>query len=415
MATLVIAPRFSLDLSWNKYRLHINRLNTMLSTPRPAGLGLSNWREHPNSQWSFQHVMEILPTAAIAANNPRKLAPQHPGLDFANELVFPMGDGSLLSLLESTSSDGLLVCHNGEITGSWFALHCDPLNPHLLFSVSKSITATVAGIMQDQGLLDPSAPVSEYLDMPGHSAYADCSVQHVLDMAVALDFEENYDSNAEQYSRYRRASGWNPVNQTQPLEGLRSFILGIGRNDDEHGNQFRYLSPNSDLLGMILASAGGQPFPALLTELLWKPMGASHDANITLDYFGEARSAGGISATIFDLARIGQLVCDDGRNSQGRQVLSPAWITEITSGGNRDAWRTGDFAYIFPNGNYRNKWYQTGNPYNAICAIGIHGQYLYIDPLRNVVIARVASQAEPVNDPMESAIMQSMAMIAGLY
>jgi hypothetical protein len=382
---------------------------------RPADLDLSNWREHPRSQWSFQHVMEILPTAAIAANKPSQRAAPGPGLDFAKGVEFPLGDGSLASILEKTSSDALLVCHNGEVAGSWYAPHFNPVNPHLLFSVGKSITATVAGIMQHLGLLDPGAPVAEYLEVPAGSAYASCTVQHVLDMTVALDFEENYQPGAVDYSRYRRASGWNPVDQTRPIEGLRTFITGIGKTSGEHGDLFRYRSPNSDLLGMILASAGNRPFPELMSDLLWKPMGAGSDASITVDYFGEARTAGGFSTTIFDLARLGQLICDGGNNAQGRQVLSPDWIAEITSGGNQDAWLKGEMAYIFPNGNYRNKWYQTGNEHGAVCAMGIHGQYLYIVPSNNVVITRLASQAQPLDDPMEAAIFRSMGIIAGLF
>jgi len=137
----------------------------MSQSQRPAELDLSNWREHPRSQWSFQHVMEILPTAVIAANNPSQRAAPGPGLDFAKGVEFPLGDGSLVSLLEATSSDALLVCHDGEVAGNWYAPHFNPVNPHLLFSVGKSITATVAGIMQHLGLLDPDAPETEYLDV----------------------------------------------------------------------------------------------------------------------------------------------------------------------------------------------------------------------------------------------------------
>ena len=106
-----------------------------------------------------------------------------------------------------------MVAHKGSVVASWYAPHFDPTNTHIVFSVSKSIAATVAGILQHQGLLDPESPVSDYLPVPAESAYSDCTVQHVLDMTVALDFEETYVAQANDYCRYRNAAGWDPVDE----------------------------------------------------------------------------------------------------------------------------------------------------------------------------------------------------------
>ena len=384
---------------------------------RPDTLNLSNWREYPQSKWSFQHVMEVVPTAAIKTGASSRAESLTNDLNGLNDLSFSLEkleleNAPLESLLEKSWTDAFMVTHNGKTVGSWQAPDMDVSNPHLLFSVSKSITATVAGILEDKGLLDCTAAVSAYLDVPEQSAYADCTVQHVLDMAVALAFEENYTSGADDYTQYRIASGWNPVDQTQPVQGLRDFIFPLAKNHDEHGREFRYRSPNSDLLGMILASAGGKPFEELMSELLWAPMEAQTDAYISLDYYGEARTAGGICATISDLTRLGQLISDDGKNQSGSPILSSRWVSEILHGGSRDAWLKGDLAYVLPNGNYRNKWYQLGNQDNAICAMGIHGQYLYINPKRNVIISRVACQPLPVDDPVEGALLKAMTDIA---
>ncbi len=163
-----------------------------------------------------------------------------------------------------------MIAHKGSVVASWYAPHFDPINTHILYSVSKSVTATVAGILQHQGLLDPASPVSDYLPIPAESAYSDCTVQHVLDMTVALDFEEIYSAGAQDFSRYRNASGWDPVDDGSPLEGLRQFIFGLGKLGDQHGRIFRYRSPNSDLLGMILTSSSGSTFPELMGNLKGK-------------------------------------------------------------------------------------------------------------------------------------------------
>ena len=381
--------------------------------PRPEGAALHNWREHPFNRWSFQNIRELLPTARIAAQRPGSADTPPPPLATPPGMRFPLVNGALTELLETTHTDAFLVMHKGRTAGGWHDERFDPEKPHLLFSVSKSITAAVAGALEHAGLLDPEAPVAEYLELPARSAYADCTVRHVLDMSVALDFEENYTSGAD-YARYRRATGWNPVDQTGEREGTEEFVTGLRKlGDAEHGEAFRYRSPNSDLLGLLLERAGGCPFAELMSKHLWRPLKAQSDACITVDHKGAPRTAGGICATISDLARLGQAIADRGRNCDGEQVLPAGWVTDTMRGGDREAWKRGEFVHIFPRGRYRNKWYQFGDADNALCAIGIHGQFLYVNPKRNVVICRVACQPLPVDEPVEAALLKSMTMIAG--
>ena len=65
------------------------------------------------------------------------------------------------------------------------------------------------------------------------------------------------------------------------------------------------------------------------------------------------------------------------------------------------AWRQGSFASWLPNGKYHNKWYQAGNVSGACFSIGIHRQWLYVDPLRETVIAKFSSQPQPRNDEVK--------------
>ena len=51
----------------------------------------------------------------------------------------------------------------------------------------------------------------------------------------------------------------------------------------------------------------------------------------------------------------------------------------------------------FPNGNYRSKWYQTGFDENEFCAIGIHGQNIWINPKKELTIIRMSSASDPIN------------------
>jgi CubicO group peptidase (beta-lactamase class C family) len=230
-------------------------------------------------------------------------------------------------------------------------------------------------------------------------------------MSVALDFEENYTDEHSEYVQYRIATGWNPIDQTTPGPGLESFLYSLKQNQEDHGNTFLYRSPNTDLLGLLLERAAAVPLPKLLSHYLWKPMGAETEAYITLDRFGTSRAAGGICVTVRDLARIGQLFLENGQVN-GRQVIPSTWIEDTCNNGDQAAWDRGNYKHKLPNGKYRNQWYQVGDRDSSISARGIHGQLLYINPSRSVVIAKLACQPEPLNDAITASFMSAFDQIA---
>jgi CubicO group peptidase (beta-lactamase class C family) len=95
-----------------------------------------------------------------------------------------------------------------------------------------------------------------------------------------------------------------------------------------------------------------------------------------------------------------------GGMANGHRVVPEAWVRDTTvKGGSSEAWQRGTMALLFPKGRYRNKWYQTGAENGAYCGIGIHGQWLYVDPRTEVVIAKMSSQPEPVDDPLDVEIV----------
>jgi CubicO group peptidase (beta-lactamase class C family) len=353
---------------------------------------LANWRRSPWSRWAFQHVAELVPVAPIPT-------------DPARARKLPEALGSLPDdteqVLTETETDGFLVLRDGALVFEWYANGLTADQPHIVFSISKSISAILAGILVRQGKLDPQAPVARYIPEVAGSAYADCTVRHVLDMTVSIDFDESYLDPNGAFARYREAMGWNPVADPAAIPGLHPFLATLPRGTGRHGERFHYVSPNADLLGWIIERAGGRAYTDLLSDLIWKPMGAGHDACVTIDKTGAARSAGGICTTLRDLARFGEML-----RLGGRGIVPQAWIDDILNNGDRGAWTRGDLATMLPEGRYRSQWYLTGNAHGAWCAIGIHGQWLYIDPLKKLVLAKFSSQALPVDDPIDHRLLQ---------
>ena len=77
------------------------------SVKRPEFVNLGNWREFPNSKWSFQHVRELMPTSVIkCAENIAK--PLNKNLQDVMGMVCdsPEGRCSFAQLLRQGDSDG---------------------------------------------------------------------------------------------------------------------------------------------------------------------------------------------------------------------------------------------------------------------------------------------------------------------
>jgi CubicO group peptidase (beta-lactamase class C family) len=176
-------------------------------------------------------------------------------------------------------------------------------------------------------------------------------------------------------------------------ENLTNFILSLPKADYEHGEKFSYKSPNSDLLGLILQKISNKPLVDIFSDLLWKKIGCSN-ANITIDDDGLARMAGGLSCTIYDLFRIAEVIRNGGYLN-GELLIDPIWVIDTINNGDRNAWEKGEFFDSFPLGNYRNQWYSFND--GILCAIGIHGQWIYIDIPKMIVICKFSSQPEAVD------------------
>ena len=369
---------------------------------------LANWRTPPYSAQSFHNVDQIVPTASIKASenvwsitgDPQSLD----GLRFNDHLG---RERQLAETLAATDTRGLVVLHRGSMVAEWYGGGYDGAAPHIIFSVSKSLTGAMAGILVESGQLDPDNLVAAYLPEVEGSAYGDCTVRHVLDMTVSSSFVEEYVDLSGEYGRYRRATLWGPPLPGEEPETMHDMLVTLSRGSGPHGRVFKYLSPNSDLLGWLVERASGKKFAGLFSDLIWKPMGAEADAYITVDAEGSPRTAGGICLLPRDLARFGEMM-----RVGGKDILPSWWIEDIRSNGDRTAWRKGDFANLFPDGGYRSKWYQSGFASGAYCAIGIHGQWLWIDPSREVVIAKVSNQSDPENDDIDLMLIQSFEAIS---
>ena len=285
--------------------------------------------------------------------------------------------------------DGILILRNGQIIVERYFGELTPERPHLMMSVSKSVVGLVAGKLAEQGTIDLSKPVSDYVPELASSGWGPDSLRTLLDMRDGADYTEDYEDMSSTVRQQDCAVGWTDADYCPDdgPQGGYEFFATVKRNEENLG-KFVYKSGSTDVVGWVLEAATGETLAQLISKHIWQPMGAEFDANITVDASGFALADGGMNATMRDLGRLGLLVQNDGQ-AFGRQIVPKAFIDDIKNQQGDPAWpyeaQQGEAPY------YRSFWWGRGNGEGDIRGLGVHGQYLHVAPEAGLVVAFFSS------------------------
>jgi CubicO group peptidase (beta-lactamase class C family) len=367
---------------------------------RESLVTLATWQEERNLRWAFRHMREIMPTQPIPAD--RHTTRPLETATIASPLAAPVTrlDGTTTTaqhVFATTWTDALLVLQDGKVVDEHYYAGMTERTPHLLMSVTKSIVGCVAGILADRGLLGPDEHVTTYVPEAAASGYDGAVVRNLLDMRTGVAFRETYTAPEAEVRIMERSMGWRPRLDEDPV-GTYDYLTTLSAAD-RHGGPFAYRSADTDMLGWVCERASGTRMADLISTLLWVPMGAEQDAEITCDPVGSAIHDGGISAVPRDVARFGQMLLDDGM-IDGWPVVPAAWLhdahnpeTEV-----REAFAQTDNESVLPGGWYRNKfWFVPSRQGTALVCLGIHGQMIYVNRTTRTVGVKLSSWPEAQN------------------
>ena len=356
---------------------------------------LANWRLPPFNREAFSKVREIMPTASI---NWKKGSVAQDSESKNKKLTVRLKENEETELdgfLNQTTVDALQVSHRGKIVYKWHSPYCSSSSPHIIFSVSKSLTALLIGCIIDEGLVTEETLVSQIIPEAKGSAFENASVRNLLDMSVSSNFIEDYEATSGIFLDYRQSTGWNPQD-IDDTSHLKSFLLSLKKNTHGHGEKFEYHSTNTDMLGIIIEKCTGKKYAHYFYEKLMKPLGAKDDAYVTLDRMGTSRAAGGICISASDIMSICEMVRTFGKNGQGAQVFPENWIKDILNSETDKRFNLDGHYDIFPDGLYRSKWYRPYTSQNIIFGLGIHGQWIWIDFDKELSIVCLSSEPNPI-------------------
>jgi len=246
------------------------------------------------------------------------------------------------------------------------------------FSMAKSFTSALVGMALDDGLIaSVDQPVTGFIPELAEAGFEDVTVRHLLTMMSGSNYVEN-----------DNPFGIHVILNYTP--NLEREILGFGM-ERTPGEHWRYKSGDNALLALILDRALGQMTITDYTqERLWAPLGMQYDGMWTLDHEGDGleKTWCCLAATARDFAKLGRLYLNDG-NWGGRQLLSPDWIRQSTQvGGVPETDWPDDFRAVGWR-NYGYQWWLLSDEEGDYMASGKDGQYLYVNPSRNVIILRL--------------------------
>jgi CubicO group peptidase (beta-lactamase class C family) len=391
----------------------------MQGFPPAEGLQVNrqNMMQAPYNRWAFQHIRELQPTREVYRGTGPVAALEFAPIDLADR-SYQVSDDRKVSLdewFEEAATDAFLVLHKGKVVYERYLNGQQESTQHQMFSATKSFVGTLALMLIEEGLVDPSLTLQSYVPELKRSAFGDATVQQVLDMTTSIAFSEEYANPEADIWAYGYVFALSDVSDAEMrFDSIYNFLPTLGKMDKfKHGDAFHYVTPNTDALGWVLSRVSGQSLSELIATRFLQPLGAQRDAYIWLDKSGTEMAGGGLNITARDAARFGQMILQKGRYN-GRQVVSAEVAQRIMTPGDPELFIQlyDDPWYIDVGHSYHDMWWSFRNDHNAVSAIGVHGQFIYIDPVAEMVVVKQSSHADAegvANDTDGPLIWQAIA------
>lgn len=243
------------------------------------------------------------------------------------------------------------------------------------FSMAKSIVAAMLGKALFEGKIKSlEQPVSDFLPQFDPKL----TVGDLASMASGLNWDESY---------------YNPFSMTVRAyldDELREQIMSL-ETVEQPGQEFKYLSGNIQLLGMVIEKATGMALSDYLSENFWKPMGMREDALWQLDSEenGIEKAYCCIASNARDFAKFGKLYKNFGRWN-GRQLLDSAFVAKSIRPRFESAPHYGYGIWL---ANFRGK--------EVFYLRGILGQYVIVVPEDDLIITRLGNEAGEIPEGEE--------------
>jgi CubicO group peptidase (beta-lactamase class C family) len=338
--------------------------------PGPSATGrvsAENWDTGENRRYALHNFQKVVRyTLGVRPTTIRKLKKSQD---------LSIGDLPEVNYLtSSTSFSGIVIIKGDTIVYEKYAPDFGPAQQHSCQSSTKTINNLLVGKLVTEGKLGLSKKIKSFYPDMG-SGYAEATVQQVLDMDVVNDYTEGYGDPDSPIRSHESVSGWRPFREDLG-DDLRAYLKTIESKNITNDGKYQYKSTNTDVVGMIIEAAADRPLHELVREVM-VAAGFENTGYISTDGLGVPATMGGFILTTRDFARYGMLLRDGGKGVNGKMVGGGKSFIEQTLSHSGASMGLDNFRYS-------NSTYTNGRFFSHA---GWGGQYLYVDPKHELVVA----------------------------
>lgn len=269
----------------------------------------------------------------------------------------------------------VLVVYKNKIIAEKYGAGYDQNSMFLGWSMAKSVTAALVGILSKQGKLSPEQPAP--VDIWQQDDRRQITIENLLQQTSGLNFKEDYSSYSSATNMLFNKGDMAGYVETLPLKV-------------KPGTEFYYSSGNSNILsGIVRSTVGDKDYHSFLYRELFHKLGMYHSV-MEPDASGTFVGSSYIWASARDYAKFGMLYLNDGVWN-GERILPEGWVKKTTTAPNAN--RLKNYGYQFwLNGFDEKKPSQKEFPQmpaDFFYADGYGGQRIYIVPSLKLVAVRL--------------------------
>jgi len=305
-----------------------------------------------------------------------------------------LGNKSLDDYLADPESrvQGFIVVHRGRIVYEKYP-GMKPNDYHIWMSTTKVAASLMIRLLEEDGLIDVSRPVTAYLPWMKGTNWEGVKVIDVLDMKSGLDILEDRKTRDDPDSTARRMILSNAgLPYKGKVETLQEVFTSAKRLIPI-GQAYEYSSINTLTLVYLAEAVTGRRWSELFHERVWSKMGVEGDMLMGVNADGLALANGEANTRLRDMARFGMLYTPSWNKVARDRIVSESYIRKLSAGGDKVAFKNGgaDIKYFEQFGDKAgvSNHYQwdvifTDGDFHKN---GMQGQGLYVSPSKDVVVA----------------------------
>jgi CubicO group peptidase (beta-lactamase class C family) len=352
-----------------------------------------NWQSgNDDSVYYNLNIPSFFPTRVVAQPDefsvlPRDLQPELLNLTFIDHL------GKTTPTLKEylvgpRQVQAMMMAHKGNVVFETYP-GMNSLDIHVWMSASKTTVGLLVAMLANEGKVDLEKPLPVYVPELKGTAWGNVSVKNTMNMAVALDNEETFESLTNPDSWI---SGWFTavfgVGDVEPDRWRELMRRAKPLPDEQPGDRFRYSTSNTQALVMLTEQVTQMPWQAVWNARVWSKIGARSPLIVGLTPDGMPVGGGLINTMPEDMLRYAMIYTPSWHLVSQEQVVSDKLLKLIQTMGNPDAYK------VSTEREYGTHWFGEVPMMNtaqwdhafadgAMFKHGNMGQGIYVDPKRD--------------------------------